>query len=63
MMATMEKKESVSSLERLLERARKCDNKGRMYVYESFKNELRSMNISPEEYERTCRKLAQYLKV
>lgn len=56
-------KDNTTELQKLLERARKCDNKGRMYVYEAFKSELQRFDISPQEYEQTCRKLAKYLRV
>lgn len=63
MTEVLEKKDSMAQLAELLDRARKCSNKGRYYVYESFKNELRSMDITPEKYEETCRLLAKYLRV
>ncbi len=53
----------MTQLKDILERARKCSNKGRYYVYEGFKSELQKMSISPELYEDTCRKLAKYLRV
>ena len=56
-------KDTNVKLKDLIERAKKCDNKGRMYVYEMFKGELQSLNVSPQEYEQTCRKLAKYLRV
>ena len=50
-------------IDELLRRAKSSSNKGRMYVYESYKQELIEMNPTPEVYEQTCRKLAQYLRV
>ena len=50
-------------LKNILDRAKKCTNKKRMYVYESFKKELNELNLPPEEYTQACRKLAEYLKV
>ena len=47
----------------LLNRAKKDPNKGRYYVYESYKQELNSLDIPPNVYEQTCRKLAQNLKI
>lgn len=50
-------------LNSILERAKKCPNKGRWYVYEQFKQELSQLALSATEYEQACRKLAQYLRV
>ena len=56
-------KRHSSEIQELLERARKCDTKGRMYVYEAFKRELQEFNLDPAEYGQVCRKLAKYLRV
>ena len=50
-------------IKELLLRAKKCPNKGRLYVYEGFKQELIQMNVSPQVYEQTCRELGKCLKV
>lgn len=50
-------------LKDILERAKKCENKRRMYVYEAFKTELNRLNLPAREHEQACRKLAEYLKV
>jgi len=63
MTEVLEKKDSMTQLAELLNRARKCSNKGRYYVYEGFKSELQRMELSPDQYEETCRLLAKYLRV
>lgn len=50
-------------LNELFRRARKCTNKGRYYVYEQYKRELDNIELSPSEYEQTCRELARLLRV
>ena len=50
-------------IDALLARAKRTANKGRFYVYESYKRELLDLNPSPEVYEQTCRRLAKYLEV
>ena len=57
-METTEKK-----LTDIYQRAKKCTNKGRMYVYESYKQELRSLNLSSADYGEACRKIANFLRV
>lgn len=56
----MAKEERISEL---LVRAKSCKNKGRWYVYEQYKQELSKLDLTPAEYEQTCRKLARYLEV
>ena len=52
-----------NDLKDILERAKKCPNKRRMYVYEAFKTELNRLNLPSREYEQACRQIANYLKV
>ena len=47
-------------LKDILERAKKCPNKGRLYVYESYKRELEALNLTTEEYGEACRQLARF---
>lgn len=59
-------KETVRKEERLndiLKSAKSCKNKGRLYVYEQYKQELSSLCLTSTEYEQACRKLTEYLKV
>lgn len=63
-MSTVPNTELNKELKDLLERAKKCDNKGRMYVFNRFKEELKSIKLqSDSEYEEICRKLGEYLEV
>lgn len=59
----MATKNSKDTLEDILTRAKKCSNKGRLYVYESFKKELQELDITDIEYMNACRDLARYLGV
>ena len=53
----------MRTLETILEDAKKCKRKGRLYVYESYKRQIEALNLSPEEYEDACKLLAQSLEV
>lgn len=56
-------KDSKTVLEEILTRAKKCNVKGRLYVYEAFKKELQTLNLDSVEYCDVCRELARYLEV
>ena len=59
-MAEMTQEKQIKDL---LARAKKCPNKGRYYVYEQYKSELRDMNLSAGQYEQICRQLSNALGV
>lgn len=52
-----------TTLEDILEDAKKCPVKGRLYIYERYKLQLQDLELSSEDYTEACRKLAQYLEV
>lgn len=52
-----------STVDEILERARTCPNKGRLYVYEDFKRQLQELDLSPYDYEQACILVARYLEV
>lgn len=56
-------RDTKAELEEILTRAKKCNTKGRLYVYEAFKKELQSLNLDPVEYCDACRELSRYLEV
>jgi len=50
-------------LNQILERAKTCKIKGRLYKYEQFKQELLRLNLDNEEYEQACIEIARLLEV
>lgn len=50
-------------LNEILEKAKNCPNKGRLYVYEQFKQDLQELNLDPYNYEQACITIARYLGV
>lgn len=54
---------NTDKINELLEDAKKCKNKGRLYVYEQYKRKLLNIELTSTEYEQTCRQLAEYLRV
>ena len=47
----------------ILEKAKNCPNKGRLYMYEQFNRELQELNLSAYDYEQACITVARYLEV
>lgn len=52
-----------SKLEDIINRARTCSNKGRLYVYEQFKQELQELSLTPYQFEQACITIARHLEV
>lgn len=55
--------ENNKPLQDLFKRAKGYPTKGRLYVYEQFKNELRDMNLNYLEFEQACIRIAKLLRV
>lgn len=55
--------EQQTELNKLLDSAKNCPNKGRMYQYETYKRCLQRLNLSSEDYMYACRELATHLEV
>ena len=53
----------AKELEAILEEAKKCPQKRRLYVYEQFKRKLENLNLPAYDYGEACRLLAKYLEV
>ena len=51
------------NLNQILDEAKKCPVKGRLYMYEKYKQQIRDLELSSDEYTEACRKLANYLEV
>ena len=51
------------TLEDILKDAKKCPVKGRLYVYEQYKQEIQKLELSSYEYTDACRTLANILEV
>lgn len=50
-------------LKEVLKDAKECPVKGRLYIYEKYKQQLLDLDLSSEEYTQACRKLANNLGV
>lgn len=51
------------TLEDILNDAKKCPVKGRLYIYEQYKREIQRLELSSYEYTDACRTLANILEV
>lgn len=51
------------TLNDILEDARNCPIKGRLYIYEQYKQEIEKLELSSYDYTDACRTLANILEV
>lgn len=59
----MTESERKEKIQQLLNDARICPTKGRMYIFEKYKRDLIALEPTEKERDEACILLAEYLKV